>query len=416
VDAKKADPTGAPLAKEATGAPATGSGTELVGQSLRESKELEDLTQAMFARIQEEQGRIQSDIRLMTRKAIDDIRATVKSVSLSVDKAAAKPAGKADAKSPAAKNAKAIAGAAKKDGKAVAAAGAKPAAAQKSAAAAGGTAAMFIELAEGMFGSRADAGVDTLHQLNEELARSLEELTSELGGADGEMEHAERGADAEAATADAASEAFPQEHSFAEAGVDADEDAAPAKAAPGAKGGAPAAAGAKGGALAAAGKADAKKPAAAAAAAAKAPAKGEKAGLRGSAPAAAAAGASDGLIIRPAPDQPEGPITLRRRDAIGGAPAFVRAVAGQHSWDESLPSLLSEVDESEAKAKALRLRIVEVRTRLRLLGRWELLLGLLGLKGGRMGGGCGRPFRRATGEQRGPLPFLCPAVSPGCHP
>jgi hypothetical protein len=78
--------------------------------------------------------------------------------------------------------------------------------------------------------------------------------------------------------------------------------------------------------------------------------------LRGS----AAAAQVPGLVIRPAPDQPEGPIVVRRRDAVGGQPAFVRAVAGQHSWDESLPSLLAEVDESEAKAKALRLRIVEV--------------------------------------------------------
>lgn len=70
-----------------------------------------------------------------------------------------------------------------------------------------------------------------------------------------------------------------------------------------------------------------------------------------------------GLVIQPAPGQAEPAVTVRRRDEVGGGPAFARAVAGQHSWEENLGALLSEVDESEAKAKALKLRIVEVRRR-----------------------------------------------------
>jgi len=311
---------------------------------LEQSDQLSQLTAAMLQRVRDEQARLQQDIRSMTQKAIDDIRATINSASLNVDKSLT--AGAAGAAAPAAAASPAAA---------AGAAAAAPAAGDKAPSAAAAAPApaapgkfLFLEMAESLHasveGHRALASAGTLEQLSAELERSLNELTTEAD--------ADEDASADAGAGDGAN---------ADAGADA---GAP----PAAK-----AAGGKDAKAAAGGKKDAK--AAAGAKDAKGKAGDGKDGKKGSAKKAVrGARFADGVVLQPAPGQPESPITLRRRDDIGGHPAFSRAVAGQHSWEENLRALLSEVDESEAKHKGLRLRMVEVR---RKGGHSSMLLLLL---------------------------------------
>lgn len=305
VTAAKAVPSVAPAVKATLKAAPSPVGLD--------SAPLFKLYDEVMARVKDIGDRNRAEIRDFANHAIDEIRHTtagapaakvapkVPDVTAPKAKAQVRKA-RADAK--AAKKAAAggarKADAAGKPAAAPAAAGGKPAEAGKAPAAAGGKpAAMFLETA------------------------------SLRGAAVAAAERAEAAAETEAEA-----ETETEEGADADADENADKDGKKADK-DGKKGG------------------DAKK-------------EGGKAGAKKDAKKAAKAAASttapaskNGLVIQPAPDQAETAITLRRRDDIGGQPAFARAVAGQHSWEENLGALLSEVDESESKAKALRLRLVE---------------------------------------------------------
>lgn len=116
----------------------------------------------------------------------------------------------------------------------------------------------------------------------------------------------------------------------------------------------------------------------AAVAAAKASAKAEAAGANAAIGAAGKAGAEagaeaggeatkfmvtpeakEGIPIKPAPGQSDGPVMIRPQDDYMSAVKTTTDYIGGHSYQSDIMALLAEVDQSENKVKGLKLRIVE---------------------------------------------------------